>query len=53
MDGGVWRCLHLLEYREGGLMGGTQLQHVPQVKRRLLEVTVCLQYLPELQQIQF
>ena len=46
--GGVWCGLHLLEYCEGGLVVGPQLEDVSQVEGRLLEVAVRLQDLPQL-----
>ena len=46
--GGVWGSLHLLEYCEGGLVVGPQLEDVAQVEGRLLEVAVRLQDLPQL-----
>ena len=50
MDSGVWRRLHLLEYCQGWLVVGTELEDVAQVQGRLLEVTVGLQDLPKLRQ---
>ena len=48
MDSGVRCCLHLLEYCQGWLVVGTQLQHVTKMQSSFLEMTVCLQYLTKL-----
>ena len=52
MYGGVWGGLHLLEYCEGGLVVGPQLEDVAHVEGGLLEVAVRLQDLPQLRRTQ-
>ena len=48
MDAGVWSGLHLLEYCQGWIVVGPQLQHVPEMQGGLLEVPVGFQYLTKL-----
>ena len=48
VHGGVGRGLHLLEYLQGGLVVGPELQHVAEMEGGLLEVPVRLQDLAEL-----
>ena len=48
MDGGVWRCLHLLEYCQSRLVVRPELQDVTEVESCFLEMAVCLQYLTKL-----
>ena len=48
MNSGVRSSLHVFEYCKGGFVIGPELEDVPQMKSRLLEVTVGLQDLTQL-----
>ena len=48
MNSGVRSSLHVFEYCKGRFVIGPELEDVPQMKSRLLEVTVGLQDLTQL-----
>ena len=48
MNSGVRSSLHVFEYCKGRFVVGPELEDVPQMKSRLLEVTVGLQDLTQL-----
>ena len=48
MDCGVRCCFHLLEYCEGWLVVGPQLQNMAKVESSFLEMAISFQYFTKL-----